>query len=187
MKIEDGKGTGKLAEVNSENRLLVESISVSEQHNISKEDQESYQVEGEIDIATSEKTILVLTNTSNTKDAVVSFIRIMSIGAAAASASSYFNVKLGGGYSSGGTTVSPVNVYIDSPKDADVTAYEGSGTDIVMSGTPIQIDRNYTANSMQSYNKEGSIVIPKNSSVSITHLGSTIAGKAYARISFFMD
>jgi len=187
MKIEDGLGTGKLVKVNSNHKLEVEAVTISEQHNIAIETQSTFQISGEITIGTSETTVITLKNTHSTKDVIITYIRVMSIGAAVSNASAYFNVKLGGEYASGGTAITSVNMYTDSPVTATVESYEGSGTAIVMGGTPVEIDRNYTANSMQSYGKEGSVIVPKNSSISITHKGSTVAGTAYARISYYME
>lgn len=163
------------------------STSKSMQHTISHISQNAFQTSGLIDIATSEKTVLVITNTSPTKKLVVTYLRLSSIGADAASSTAFFAIKVSGIRSSGGTAVTPVNMFAGSPKEAPATAYEGSGTDIVMNGSELEIDRNYTANAMQSYGKEGVLILDTNQSVSVTHIGSTVAGKAYARISFYME
>lgn len=187
MIIETGGHESYKAIVNEDGRLNVESLNISEQHHIAVTSQATFQVSSEIDIATSEKTILTLKNTHPTKKVVITFVRVMSIGAAAANSSAFFRLLLGGAYSSGGTAIDSVNLFVDSPVTATVESYNGNGTDIVMSGTQVEIDKNYEANSMQSYGKKGSIIIPTNSSISITHIGSTVAGKAWCRISYYMD
>lgn len=182
----NGTGDDREAAV-GDHGLEVSATTQSIQHIISHDNQNSYQVSGEIDIAASEKTVLVLTNTSSTRKVVVTYVRIQSIGAAAASSAAYFSIKTAGSRTSGGTLVTPVNMFSGSPKSASVSAYEGSGTDIVMSGSELEVDKNYSANTMQSYSKEGVLILDANQSVSITHIGSTIAGKAYTRISFYME
>ena len=182
-----GSGAESLYANVTEHGLNVDAVTSSSQYIASHVNSDAYQVEGTINIAATEKTALVIKNTSATKQMIVTYIRSNSVGAAATNVLAYYNIKLGGEYSSGGTAVIPVNMKADSPKDAPVEAYEGSGTDIVMGGTPLQIDRNYISNSMEKYGKEGVLIIPTNSSVSITHKGSTVAGIAYARVSFYME
>lgn len=184
--IKDGKGSSKLAEV-TDNGLKTDSTNNSAQHVISRLEDGAFQVEGEIDIAATEKTVLTLMNNNKNKNVVVTFIRIMSIGAAAADENAYFNLKLGGERSSGGTLVTPVNMKSNSAVVPTTISYEGSGTDLVITGTVTQIDRNYSANTMQSYSKDGALILNKNTCMSITHKGSTVAGKAYCRISFYME
>ena len=184
-KIIDGSGKGYEAKVTSSNRLLTEALSVPIQHAVSHDKQQSYQVISTIDIAASKQYFLSVTNTSSTKDMIVTYIRVNSASAAATNEDAFFSIEVNGSYTSGGSAVIPTNVYVGSPNSADVEAY-GNGA-ITTGGTPLEIDRNYTANSMQSFSKEGSIVIPKNATIHIAHTGSTAAGTAYARISFYMN
>ena len=182
----NGTGDDREAKV-GDYGLEVFSTQKSMQHTISHINQDSFQTSGLIDISTAEKTVLVVTNNSPTKKLVVTYLRVNSVDAAASSSTAFFSIKLSGTRTGGGTAVTPVNMFSGSPKEAPVTAYEGSGTDIVMDGDELEIDRNYTANSMQSYGKEGVVILDTSQSISVTHIGSTIAGKAYARISFYME
>lgn len=190
MKIEDGTGKGYVAKVTANNRLLTRALTVSHQHHISDTIEEAYQVvtsAGGVNIAASKQNILLVENTSDTRDMVITYIRLETIGAAAASASAFWTMEVGGLYSSGGTAVTPVNMHIGSSKNAQGLFYDGNGSAIVTTGTFNEIDRLYKANDQVIYRKEGSIVIPKNQSLLITHTGSTAAGVAYARVSFFYD
>jgi len=181
----DGTGSGNEAKVDVENRLHTTSVSQSNQHHVSISESGSYQVSGEISIGTSDTGILYLENTSDTHDLVVTFIRVMSIGAAAASSAAYFTLNVGGSYTSGGAAIVPTNMKVGSSTTASATAYDGT-TPLVLANFT-EIDRNYEANSMQSYNKDGSIVLGKGNSIAINHKGSTVAGEAYARISFYFE
>ena len=182
-----GSGKESLFAGVTEKGLNVDAVTNSAQHVISHQDSNAYQVEGEIAVAITEKTVLTLKNNHASKKTVITFIRLQSIGVAAAGVDAYFNIKSSGEWSSGGTEVTSVNMKMGSPKTASVECYEGSGTDIVMSGSPVQFDRNYQANSMESYGKEGTVILDSGASMSITFKGSTAAGKAYARISFYME
>lgn len=184
--IEDGTGQGHKAKVTAENRLYTHSLAIPVQAHISENHQQAFQVCGQIDIADSEKVILFLKNDDPDRKAVITYIRIMSAGAADLNKDAYFSIKMNGIYSSGGTAVTPVNMSAGSNQEAEVIAYQGTGTDIVLTGTSQCIDKNWSANSMQSYNKEGSLQLPRGQSMSIHHIGSTVAGIAYARISFYM-
>jgi len=182
----NGTGDDREAAV-GDHGLEVSSTMQSIQHVISHDEQNAYQVSGLVTVNTTEKPVLTLKNTSPTKKVVVTYMRVTTIGAAVASATAFFAFKNAGSRSSGGTAVTPVNMFSGSPKSASVEAYESTGSDVVMNGAEVEFDRNYAANSMEKYGKEGVLVLDTNQSVTITHIGSTVAGSAYARISFYME
>ena len=116
---------------------------------------------------------------------IITFIRLEAVGAAAAGAAAYFNIETGGDYASGGTVIVPTNMYTGSAVTATGGFYDASGGAIVTSGTFTQIDRTYKDDN--SYNKHGALILPKNSCLKISHKGSTVAGQAYCRVSFYYD
>jgi hypothetical protein len=183
MNIDDGIGRGFSAKVNKENRLGVESVSLAAQAVRSREYGEAFQVEGTITITTSDTPVLWIRNDSQDKLLVVTYLRVMSIGAAASNVDGYFTIKLGSTYTSGGGAVTPVNLNRNSGRISPTVAYDGSSSLTLSGGS--QIDKNWEANSMQAYNKEGSIVLGNNDAISVWHKGSTVAGSAYARISYY--
>lgn len=188
MKLEDGTGSGRWAKVDSENRLRVSATSALKQHSVSEEKNLAFQVSADVAITNSEQNIMLVKNTSDTHNLVVTYLRLQTIGAAAASASAYWNVKLGGDYASGGTALTPTNMFANSAVTATGTFYDGNSSAIVTSGTPVQIDRTYqAANAEVIYDKEGSLILPKNGTLLLTHTGSTVAGQAYCRVSFYYD
>jgi hypothetical protein len=182
-KITDGKGSGRAAEVNIHNRLETDATSHSAQSRASIQDEQSYQISTTHTITNSDVPMLYLQNDSSTHHLVITYIRVMSIGAAASNVGAYFTILLGDSYTSGGTALTAINVNENSGNIADSTAYDGTNSLTVSGGS--EIDRNWTANTMQSYDKEGSVVLGKNDSITINHLGSTVAGTAYARISYY--
>lgn len=180
-----GAGDGREVKVSDDNKLETKSVATSLQHYVSHHKGLAYQVWGEIDVSTTNDPVLYLENISNDNTMIVSYIRVNTVGVAAASTASYATVNLGCSYTSGGAAKTPTNMNQSSPNAAAVTAYDGTSSLTLVAGT--EIDRNYQVNEMQRYNKEGTIVIPKGGSICISFKGSTVAGKAYARISFFMD
>jgi len=184
MIIESGTGNGRFAKVNEENQLVTDAVVNSRQHHVSHVHAKAFQVSTNVNILASKQTIMSVTNDS-AEDLVVTFIRIMSIGAAAASAAAFFTIEGGGEYTSGGAVLTPTNVNIGQQVVSSANVY--SGTTTIVDTNYTEIDRNYEANSMQSYNKDGSLVLTRGASLIITHTGSTAAGVAYTRLSFYMS
>jgi len=183
MRICDGGGKGFEAKVNSELQLETNAVSNSNQHHVSQGHSKAFQASATVEIAASKVSLLLITN-NDAEDLVVTYIRVMSIGAAAASAGAFFTLEGGGAYTSGGDTNMPVNMNIGQKVVANATLYDG-GTAIVVDSEFVEFDRNYEANSMQSYNKDGSLILKQGASLLITHTGSTAVGTAYARVSFY--
>jgi len=184
MIIKDGTGKGYEAKVNSEGLIGVDAVVNSRQHHNSIEHAQSFQASSTTNIAAAKTDAFVMTNDGNS-DIIVTYIRLMSIGAAAASSAAYFTIEVGGAYTSGGTAVTPTNMNVGNQKVATASVYSGA-TALTVDSNYVEIDRNYEANSMQSYNKDGSIVLTRGASLLITHTGSTAAGVAYARVSFYV-
>ena len=186
MRIEDGLGKGFYAEVNSDGELKVQSIADTPQHQASHKFGDAYQILSDgISISTTEQPVLFLKNIHNTKDLVITYIRFESIGAAAASIDSNFKVKVQGTYTSGGVSSNPINVNLGSNKSAQCDSYNGGSSLIIGETNSKIIDVNYQANSMQTYNKQGALILNTGDSIYITHKGSTVAGNIFARISFY--
>lgn len=188
--IRDGTGKGYNAKVDKENRLYVNSKSGSVQHTISIEEQQAYQVIGIASLSPGTVHALHLKNTSPDKAIVVTYFRHQIVGASGGSSfpnvNNYFSVGLGGVYSSGGSAAIPVNVASGSGNTADVSAYEGNPT---LSGIIKEIDRWYTkANGdMNTFSKEGSVIILPGRSIQFSYIGDQTAGILYSRLSFYVQ
>lgn len=187
--IKDGTGRGYLVKVTNENELAVESISESIQHHISSVKQEAYQLIGTATLAAGTVVGVHLKNTSADKQLVVTYIRHQIIdqsgGTAIPNASNYYRVALNRTYSSGGSIITPVNVYAGSGNAAEVTAY---GSNPTLAGTAAEIDRWYTKAEadMNIFNKEGAVILPPNQTLELSYVGDQTAGTLYTRISFIM-
>lgn len=181
--IKDGTGSSYLVRIDENNHMSVKAITTSSQNYYSRKNKDAYQVSTEINISTSEQTVLFMHNGSTDKHLVITYLRMMSAGADAANENAYFKTLIGGSYVSGGDAITPTNMFVRSAKEALGNFYSGS-TPIVTAGFT-EIDRTHQANEMVAYRKEGSIVLDTNDALTITHKGSTAAGVAYARASFY--
>jgi hypothetical protein len=187
ISLKDGSGNSYGLKIDSDARAHTRALALSHQHVVSSADQRAYQVSSSKAIAASEIKMLLLKNTSDTRELIVSYIRLETIGAAASNASAYWRIYLGGDYSSGGTATTPTNMFVGSAISAEGTFYDATASTIVTSGSPVEIDRTYRANELITYRKEGSIVLPKNGVLTVSWTGSTAAGTANCRVSFYYD
>jgi len=188
--IRDGKGSGALAEVGSDNKLRVSSKSSSIQHNVSAEEKQAYQVIGTATLSAATVVVLHIKNTSSTLNMVITYLRHQLIGATGGTAfpnsSNYFSIGLGRIYSTGGAEVTPVNVNAGSGNTADAIVYEDGPT---LTAHSKEIDRWYTKSDgdMNTFNKEGALIIPPNKTMEVSYTGDQTGGLIYARISFIME
>lgn len=190
MKIESGTGNGKYAGVSTGNRLETVSVSVPIQHEASKLRQKSFQVWGEATLAAGTVTPLHITNTNTEDTATVTFIRWQLIdpagGTALPSAANYIQIGYGQTHSSGGTSVTPVNMAIGATVTSGVVAHSATPT---LTGTLTAFDKEYAKGEgeMRSYGKEGALVILPGESITVQFVGDHTSGTVYSRISFFMS
>ena len=188
--IKDGTGTGNLASVSGSGRLQVYSKAAPIQHVVSEQDQKAFQVIGTATLASGTVVSLHVTNNDSERNMVVTYIRHQIIdqagGTAFPNASNYFRVALNRSYTSGGAAATPVNIYAGSGVTPNVTAYQTAPT---LGGTAGEIDRWYTKAEadMNTFNKEGAIVIPSNGTIELAYVGDQTSGTIYSRLSFFME
>ncbi len=188
MIIEDGKGSGKKARVDSENRLVVNARSESIQHYTSQEEENAYQVLNVIPLVANETIVAQhFKNNDPVNDMVLTYIRHQIIShddSASFPLDNYFSLAFGREYVSGGLDIEPVNVFNRSGNEAAVTVHCGNPA---LSGTAIEIDRWYTKEigDMNLFNKEGSVVIGSGNTIEFRYIG-TGNGFLYTRVSFLM-
>ncbi len=187
--IRDGSGKGYLAQVNKNNRLFVTAEVESIQHTVSLYNEQAYQVIGIANLASGTVVALHIKNSSTNKDLVVTYLRHQVVGAtggdALPSTSNYFSAGMERIYASGGAIAMPVNMSSGSGNTADVVAYQ---TDPTVSGTVKEFDRWYTQADadMNTYNKEGALIVPRNGTLELTYVGNQTGGILYTRLSFIM-
>ena len=188
--IVDGSGKGYSAKVGEDNRLWVNSKSGSIQHSNSSVEKQAYQLIGVASLISGTVTVLHIKNTDSVRNLVVTYLRHQVVGCSGGTtfpnASNYFSVRLGRTYSSGGAEAVPVNVNAGSGNTADLIAYQGGPT---LAGTAKEIDRWYTKadGDMNTFNKEGALILPPNTTLEVSYIGDQTAGTVYARISFIME
>ncbi len=185
----DGTGDGHFAKVGADHRLRTYSKAASIQHVVSEDDQNAFQVIGTANLSAATVVVLHLTNNDTSENAIVTYLRHQIIAASGGTAfpnvSNYFRIAVGRMYSSGGTVATPVNVFSGSGKTTKVTCYQGGPT---LTGTANEIDRWYTKadGDMNTFNKEGALIIPPNKTMEIAYVGDHTGGICYGRISFIM-
>jgi hypothetical protein len=190
MKIKSGIGNGYEAGVNADKRLMVEAESVTIQHNVSHLKEQAYQCIGVATLTSGTTTALHIRNTSANKIMTITYIRHQIIdqagGTALPNANNYYRIALGRTYVSDGSAVIPINVYAGSGNSAEVIAYQGNPT---LTGTAEEVDRHYTKaeGDMNTFNKEGSLIIPPTKTIELSYVGDQTSGIIYTRISFLME
>ena len=190
MKIESGTGNGSWAGVDDGHRILTRAENYPYQHVISDKEEQAYQALGTATLASGSVCALHLRNTSTDRNIVVTYIRHQIIdptgGTTIPNAANYFSLTTGRTYVSGGASVTPVNVHLGSPNAADVTAHDSNPT---MTGSSQEIDRWYTKAEadMNSFNKEGALIINPGQGLECCYVGDKTSGLLYTRVSFLME
>lgn len=192
MIIEDGRGSGKKARVDDDNRLAVASRSESIQHYFSHEEEQAYQILNITPFTAGITVAQHIKNISTGRDMVLTYIRHQVLNPdqtlpsqnADPETGEFFRIAFGRTYSSGGTEIMPINVFNGSGNEAEVRAHNGNPT---LSGTAVEIDRWYTQTEadMNTFNKEGSIIIGPGNTIELSYV-SLGTGFLYTRLSFLM-
>lgn len=189
MKIESGTGNGRYAAVDNLNRLAVSSISLPRQHFVSKVDNNTYQIIGTATPANGTVNVLHLANNTSDKSYTITYIRSQIVdpagGTALPSAANYWQMGFGLSHSSGGSAVSAVNAFAGASKTPGATAYDSNPT---LTGTFDEIDRYYfkADGDVETYSKDGSVIIPPGRSLTARFVGDNTSGTVYTRFSFYV-
>lgn len=175
MIIEDGAGQGKSAGVSDENRLLVEAITSSTEHNANHHAKTAYNLLFSVTPTGLADCFLYFKNESET-DLVIEGMKLWL------AANEYIDLKLGDvGDPIGGTAITPVNLNSGSANSAEGTFEHGVDITGLSGGTTI--DRIYHASSQESkeHNFEQDIILVKNGILTMyIQTGTTpLAGTLY--------
>jgi hypothetical protein len=189
--LESGVGNADKLGITSENQAKVQAEIHELQHHVSWTDGQCYQTIGyESAITNTTQTILHIKNTSSTKNFVVSYMRLQIVGesggTALPAAATFFSLGFGRTYSSGGRSVTPVNMNQTSGNVAALTCYDDSPT---LAGTFTEFDNWYPdSGAMITYNKHGSLILGLNDTMEIRLTTNHTAGTGFARVTgFFID
>ena len=159
MKIEDGKGSGLLAEVDDENRLRVFAVTEPEDKHTNREGfvwsfHQSTTAAGVGDY------VWYFKNTG-TEDLAISDLRATVGGATTL----YFDKVTG--TASGGSTLTPVTRNLGSSKTPEATTQEGTDITGLTAGGVLYFQRCATANTQYHLSMSANIMIPQGQSVGL--------------------
>ena len=167
MKIEDGKGTGKVAQVDTNSRLLTQSASSTELHENSIKDEEVYMFStgSFIDINTlnTETGIMYVKNTSSTKNLYIHDIR--TCGNQVQKVTFYKN-PTGGTLVTDETAAQSTNLNFKSSNSSDASVYKGADTKTVTGGTWVGQHINQVGHS--NVQTGDALVLGRNDSLAVT-------------------
>lgn len=190
MKIESGTGNGRYAAVDANNRLVVSATSYSRQHVASKNENNAFQVVGTATPASGTVNVLHLNNNTTNKTYTLTYIRNQIVdpagGTALPNASNYWQLGFGMSYASGGSAVSPVNVFAGASKTPGSISYDSNPT---LTGTFDEVDRYYfkSDGDVETYSKDGALIIPPGRSLTARFVGDHTSGVVYTRFSFYVS
>ena len=189
MNIDDGQGRSRKAGVDRVNRLKTSAVSLPIQQYISADHGGAYQVSGSVSIAgAGTYNVLHVRNDSGTALAVATYIRPSAIAITGGTfgIATYFEMDFGGNYASAGTQVIPVNMNQTSGNEAPVTAYGNNPTLTTDTQPLVPFDYWYpdgvTGNF--SFNKQGTLILGKNDTVTFRFVTDHTSGLAFIRLSF---
>lgn len=181
MQIHDGKGSGVLAQVSKENKLAITGIAASPQLHASAAYGRAYQVITPIiNIATAGAYGLLAVQNQSDKNMVITYMRVGVDDNETAQA--LFELYMGGSWVGGGTQVFPVNLNGRFSLDSGIIAHYNS-----IPTSASAIDRRWMKGPNENtWNKEGSIILPTNNVFSMKVTTETNGANVYGRISFIM-
>lgn len=178
---------GSIAQVTPNNQLVVKSESNSQQHYISRNFGQAYQIFGRTGTLTAATTtVLHINNNDPERDIVISFMRLQLVGANVAdSVDDYFEIGFGRDVASGGSPVTAINMNRKVGSQALIT---GTDSSPAMSGTFIGTERWHPAASGDSIplREDGAVILGLGDTFEIRYVGTSTTGIAEARITFMM-
>lgn len=167
MKIEDGKGTGRLAQVDTNNRMLTQAAASTELHENSKTDAEVYMFSTgafiTISTTATETGILYIKNTNTTKDLFIHSIR--TCGEVGQKVTLYKN-PTGGTLVTDQTAAQTTNLNFKSSNIASADVYKGADTKTVSGGTWVGQHINGVGHS--TIDAGDAIILGRNDSLAVT-------------------
>lgn len=186
--VRDGRGKGYLAGVDYKNRILVNSLSKPIQFATSYEQGQAYQLWCITNVSPGRNVGLYVQNNDPLRDLVVTYIRHQVIGLSGGTTlpnvNNYFAMSFNPILGVNGDVLRAKNMNPGSGNDAIITSF-GSGT-TVTGGT--EFERWFTKDmgDMNTYNKEGALILGYGNSMDLSYFSDHAAGTFYFRLSFIM-
>lgn len=177
--IEDGSGNGFQAKVDGANRLCISSISESLEHHTNIVHGDSYNLIFSLTATISGSCVLYIKNSS---DETIIFESIML----RATSDEIVEIKINdAGTPVGGTTTTPANLNAGSNRQAYGTFLAGNDITGLSDGTTILKYFISGGGSSDSYNFDQDVVLPKNRTLTMYCVNSSIQVDGF--LSFFFD
>ena len=186
MIIESGTGNGKLAQVDSDNRLLTASFNIPFVHLLAKDYQKVFTVEGNSTPTPGQSTVLHMTNTSSTDVVVITRVTVQAVsmtgGTALPNSGTSFQLLTQTDYASGGLAAPVVNTTAGSAVRSGVVAYDSNPT---LNGAGNSLGRSYPLNAAPvELRTEGSILVLPRQTFAIDLITDHTGGFVYASVGF---
>lgn len=166
LQIEDGKGTGRTAAVDSDNRLSTTAVVSSIEHHVNHAHENAYNASFDNSPTLANDAIFYLKNDSD-MDLTVEGFYLSTTGTLTGSSFDVF-IEINTSDTPSGTTVTPTNMNAGSGKIADVTCLKGSDLGITNgNGTEVARGRFTSAFSTSFFNFEQDLILPKGKSLAL--------------------
>lgn len=186
MYIDSGLGNGKLAGVDSDNRLLTASFNIPFSHLIAKDYQSSFAVACAATPINGGVTVALLENTSPDKQIVITRLTLQSVVSGGtplpSSAGGRWLIEMNSVYLNGGTAVVPTNISSGSSVTPPVRIFEDDPTLagqpelayrlLALTGQPIDLQT------------DGNAIVLPGKAVTVGWEGDNTAGLLIANLSF---
>lgn len=186
MLIESGIGNGKLAGVDSDNRLLTVAFNVPFEHLLAKDYNKTFMVEGTATAGSSSVSVLLVRNDSESDIVVLNRVFLTSFhsgGTAVPNSGAFFTLETEAVYAAGGTPVAPVNLSSGSSVVSNVSGFEGNAT---LAGQPKVAMTAYPAavgHTLDMDIKGGVLILP-GKAMSIGYTSDATGGLVQASVAF---
>ena len=160
VRIEDGKGTGVVASVSSDNRLDVSSRVAPRDFYISRDIGQVYTITSEDAATAANEETIYLQNSSSTKNLFIANILIAS------DADARFRLKFVTGTAAGSSALTPINLNKTSSNAADVVARgDGAITGLTDDGDIALVS--VAANTTGAFSLNESLILGQNDAIAI--------------------
>lgn len=175
MMLESGTGSGKLVEVDNDNRLATTAFTIPLEHQLAKGKQKVFSVFGEITPVAGTTGVLRIDNDNISDFIAISEISVeapaLSGGTALPNSLNYLVVETSSEYISGGTAKMPVNTTSGSPVLSGATCIENGFT-----STGEILKKYYAGSGVFLADEDKSILLPPGKGIAFKWVGDNTSG-----------
>ena len=164
--LDDGKGSGSLAQVNKDNQLVTQSIALTDIEFISKDKGRAFSWSSTLATGGTNVEVIYIKNTSPTRQLIIDEI---IVGATANCIWTLFEVTSG---TAAGTTITPQNLNLSSGNTAEATSFGNAAVTGSLSGNTLTYELSL-ANDSQTLELKDSIILGLNNEIALTASANT--------------